>query len=486
MFVMQEGMIGSLFHRLRLFISLLFIGLNAVLFTSCEDQPEVGEAPHVPSIKFDLDSIKQRGYLILLTENSASTYFIYRNQPKGFDFEMAEAFAKSIGVKLRVRILDDVDKMFELLRKGEGDIIASNLTVTDRRKGFVSFSHAMYQTRQVLVQQVMGRDSVMNTMVRDIKDLPTVPIFVHRYSSFYEELKSIEKQHDLTLDIHEAPGGISTDDLLRLVNDGEMRATITDENLLSMDVVDYPNIDLNFALTDKQDIAWAMRKNAPELRQAINEWMHKRATKRKLAAVYKKYFTDEKQNVGIANYKMPQVSPGQISPYDSLFKLYAPQIGWDWRMLAALAYQESRFNPNAQSWSGASGLMQLMPQTAIRFGCDSFPTPECSVHAAVKYIKYLQGIWRKKIPNPAERTKFVLASYNIGQGHVLDAYNLAAELGMTDTLWEGNVAEALLLKQQEKYYTMPVVKHGYCYAKEPYHFVGKITALFEHYKANTQ
>lgn len=484
MFAILEGMIGALSHRFGVLAG-MFMLLMSMVLNSCSEAPELSEAPMVPSVKFDLDSIKQRGYLILLTENSASTYFIYRNQAKGFDFEMAEAFAKSIGVKLRVRILDDVDKMFELLRKGEGDIIASNLTVTRRRKEFVSFSNPLYQTRQVLVQQILGRDSTVHPLVRDIKDLPSVPIFVHRYSSFYEELKSIEKEHDLELDIHEAPGSISTDDLLRLVNDGEVRATVTDENLVNMEIMDYPNIDIEFKLTGRQDIAWAMRKNAPQLREAVNHWLSKKATKRKLASVFKKYFTEEKTDPGIANYIMPKVQPGQISPYDSLFKKYASQIGWDWRLLAALAYQESRFNPNAQSWSGAQGLMQLMPQTSMRFGCDSFPSPDCSVQAAVKYIKYLQGFWRNKIPNPEERTKFVLASYNIGQGHVLDAYRLAKELGMADTLWDGHVAEALLLKQQEKYYTMPVVEHGYCYAKEPYHFVGKIMALFEHYKANT-
>ena len=126
-----------------------------------------------------------------------------------------------------------------------------------------------------------------------------------------------------------------------------------------------------------------------------------------------------------------------------------------------------------------------MPETAIRFGCDSSPSPDCSVQAATKYFKYLQSMWKKRVPDPTERTKFILASYNIGQGHIIDAQNLARELGMADTVWDGHVAEALLLKQQEKYYSMPVVKHGYCHAKEPFHFVGKILAIFEHYKTGT-
>lgn len=454
-----------------------------VMLSSCSDNPNELDDGHIfQSVHFDLDSIKQRGYLILLTENSASTYFIYRNHPKGFDFEMAEDFARSLGVKLQIRILDDVDAMFELLNKGEADIIASNLSVTKKRKKIVSFSQPLYRTRQVLAQRKTGKDSVDFPIISSYQDLASTPIFVHRYSSFYERLKEIESQYKITLDIRDAPGGLSTDDLLRLVNEGEMRATVTDENLAFMEEIDYPNVDVSFALTGKQDIAWAMRKNAPGLRMAVNSWLNKRKTHKKLAKVFRTYFSEEKHDLDIATYIMPDVPVGNISPYDSLFKVYATQIGWDWRMLAAVAYQESRFNPNAQSWSGANGLMQLMPQTSIRFGCDSFPTPECSVMAAVKYIRYLQGMWAKKIPNQQERIKFVLASYNIGQGHVLDAYNLATEIGKVDTLWDGNVAEALLLKQQEKYYSLPIVKHGYCNAKEPYHFVNKILVLYEYYK----
>jgi membrane-bound lytic murein transglycosylase F len=152
-------------------------------------------------------------------------------------------------------------------------------------------------------------------------------------------------------------------------------------------------------------------------------------------------------------------------------------------MLASIAWHESHFNPNAQSWSGAYGLMQLMPQTAVRFGCTSTPTAECSIQAATKYIKYLQNMWVKRVPNANERTKFVLASYNMGQGHIIDAQNLARELGYKDSIWDGNVAEALLLKQQERYYTMSCVKHGYCNAREPFTFVQKIIGTFDLYRS---
>jgi membrane-bound lytic murein transglycosylase F len=151
-------------------------------------------------------------------------------------------------------------------------------------------------------------------------------------------------------------------------------------------------------------------------------------------------------------------------------------------MLAALVYQESRFNPHARSWSGAFGLMQMMPETAVRFGSDTSDVEEGNIRAGVKYIRYLDRMWRDRVPNKDERVKFVLASYNIGPGHVMDAQVIARSLGKADTLWEQNVGDCLLLKTQAEYYMMDGVKHGYCRAQEPFHFVRKILAVYDYYK----
>lgn len=462
----------------------IIVGLSLYIWFNHEVSERDEATLTVSCVTFDLDSIKKRGKLILLTENSASTYYLYKNQKKGFDYEMVKAFAKHIGVALEVKTLDDVDEMFRMLNNGEGDIIASNLTVTPKRSAVVHFTESLYRTRQILAQRKfpVGHPDSLYTLVTDSAGLSQIPITVHRYSAFYERLEDLQRSMGKLFVITDAPGSISTDDLLRLANTGEIHATVTDENLLSMGMEDYPELDLSYAISEEQEIAWAVRQTSSQLLKTLNGWLQRNSIKKKIQSTYAKYFSTAEPEAPSTVYVMPKLKPGAISPYDSLFKVYAPQINWDWRMLAALAFQESRFNPNAQSRSGAFGLMQLMPETSVRFGCSPTPDAECSIQAGVKYIKYLQSLWRKKVPNEVERNRFILASYNIGQGHVLDAQNLARELGMQDTVWFGQVAEALLLKQQEKYYSMPVVKHGYCYAKEPYQFVGKIEALFEHYK----
>lgn len=472
----------SLYHiKSRLFQLALLITVILCVFR-CNNFNRPGKVNQNGLGAIDLDSIKRRGSLIVLTENSASTYFLYRNTPRGFDYELALSFAKHLGVRLEIKLIDDVDRMFEMLQKGEADIAASNLTITKSRLDSVQFSSPLYQTRQVLVQRKIEQpDNSLSLAVNDSSQLSFLPIWVHRYSSFFQRLQDISSRSENPIHIEEAPGEISTGDLIRLVDEGAIPATITDENLALIEMADYNHIDASVAVSGYENIGWALRKKSTQLADELNRWLSSSTGTQRSKDLYHKYF--EKPERGRpAGFALPKVGPGDISPFDSLFQVYAPQLGWDWRMLASIAYHESHFNPIAQSWSGAFGLMQLMPQTAIRFGCSSTPTAECSVQAATKYLAYLNNLWSKRVSNEVERKKFILASYNMGQGHIIDAQNLARELGFNDTLWDGNVAEALLLKKQEKYYTMKCVKHGYCNANEPFIFVQKILATYELYR----
>lgn len=464
-------------------LAILLSATVALFLFGCNNFNRPGKATQNKEGTIDLDSIKRRGTLIVLTENSASTYFLYRNHPRGFDYELALSFAKHLGLRLEIKLIDDVDRMFDMLQSGEADIAASNLTITQSRMDSVDFSTPLYQTRQVLIQRKIEHpDGSVSLAVTNSSQLSLLPIWVHRYSSFFQQLQQLTTRSEKPIHIEEAPGEISTGDLIRLVDEGAIPATITDENLALIEKADYDHIDASVAISDFENIGWALRKNSSQLNEELNHWLSSTAGAKRTKDLYSKYF-DEPEISGALAFTLPKVSPGAISPYDSLFQVYAPQLGWDWRMLASIAYHESHFNPQAQSWSGAYGLMQLMPQTAVRFGCSSTPSAECSIQAATKYIKYLNTLWSKRVFNESERIKFILASYNMGQGHIIDAQNLARELGMKDTLWDGNVAEALLLKQQEKYYTMKCVKHGYCNAREPVTFVRKILGTFELYRS---
>jgi len=176
------------------------------------------------------------------------------------------------------------------------------------------------------------------------------------------------------------------------------------------------------------------------------------------------------------------LSSGKISAYDQAIKKYSDQIGWDWRLMASMIYQESRFDPNAESWAGAFGLMQLMPNTARRFGIERNSPPDQHIRAGAEFIQWLNDRFKDKIPDEQERIKFILASYNIGYGHIVDAMNLAEKYGKDPKVWDKNVDEFLMMKSNPKYYMDPVVKYGYCRGIETYHFVSEVLERYTDYK----
>ncbi len=172
----------------------------------------------------------------------------------------------------------------------------------------------------------------------------------------------------------------------------------------------------------------------------------------------------------------------KVSQYDDMIRQFSTSINWDWRLLASLIWQESRFNPDVESRRGAIGLMQIMPETGKNFGIDATVSPENNLKAGILYINWLHSIFDKKIPDEKERINFILAAYNAGPGHVLDAMKLADKNGMDPTKWEGNVAIWLLKKSEPKYFRDVVVKNGYFRGVESVNFVSQVLERFEHYK----
>ncbi|MEG1998593.1 MAG: transglycosylase SLT domain-containing protein, partial [Bacteroidales bacterium] len=173
------------------------------------------------------------------------------------------------------------------------------------------------------------------------------------------------------------------------------------------------------------------------------------------------------------------------SPFDNLFKRYSKDIGWDWRMLAAIAYYESKFDSTLVSWAGAKGLMQLMPKTAESFGDEGWnmQNNEHNVITATRNIAALNQSL-SKIKDKNERIKFILAAYNSGIGHVFDAMALAEKYGKNPLVWDKNVAETILMKSKPEYFNDPVCKCGYFKGRETTDYVVRVIELFKYYKLN--
>jgi membrane-bound lytic murein transglycosylase F len=224
-----------------------------------------------------------------------------------------------------------------------------------------------------------------------------------------------------------------------------------------------------------------VHRSSDSLRRVIDHWIVAHQKTRHYAILYNKYFQNRHtyRNIHSEDYTL---GSGKISRFDEVIKKEAERIGWDWRLMASIIYQESRFNPEAVSWAGAFGLMQLMPGTAKNYGITMESSPEAQIRAGASFIKWLDQRFIDEITDQEERIKFVLASYNIGLGHVQDARRLAERYKADPNVWHSSVDEWLLKKADPTYYTDQVVKYGYARGIETYNFVKEILYRYEHYK----
>ncbi len=432
-----------------------------------------------------LERIRQEGVLKVVTEYNSISYFIYRGQPMGYQFEMLQALANHLDLELEVSVSNDLDKNFRDLKEGVVDLIAMNLTVTADRKQQVSFTSPLLQTRQVLVQRKperwenMQRKQLENNVLRSQLDLAGKTIYVQAGSVYANRLMTLSNEIGGGIRINEVQ--LESEQLVQRVALGEIDYTICDENVGLVNTTYFPQIDVGTAVSFPQNVAWAVHLGSDSLKAEIDHWIDEYKGSRSYALLYNKYFKNRHtyRNIHSEYYAL---SSGKISSYDGIIKTEAEKIQWDWRLLASMIYQESRFNPQATSWAGAFGLMQLMPGTARNYGITAESSPQAQVRAGVKFIQWLDDRFREVIPDEEERIRFILASYNIGYGHIQDARRLAEKYGADPNIWHGNVEEWLLKKSDPKYYTDMVVKYGYARGIETFNYVKEVLERYEHYK----
>jgi membrane-bound lytic murein transglycosylase F len=244
----------------------------------------------------------------------------------------------------------------------------------------------------------------------------------------------------------------------------------------------YPNIDINTVISSPQPIAWAMRSNSPSLLAATNKWLTKIKRQGIFQVVHDRYFNSPRFSVTLASSDYSSLNGEKLCPYDDQLKKEAALLGWDWRLLASIAYQESNFNPRVKSWAGAIGLMQVMPETGQYFGVRDLWNPEKNISVGTRFLKFLDDYWKKTVPDESERKKFVLASYNVGLTHVIDAQRLTRKYGRKINLWEDNVGYYLAQKSDPKYYRDALSSAGYCRCDGPVIYVKQVLQRYEEYK----
>jgi membrane-bound lytic murein transglycosylase F len=459
----------------------------------------------VASPAHDWEAVRARDTLRVVAPFNSTTYFIYRGLPLGYEYELLKRFAEDKQLKLKWTVVQNRDSLFRMLADGRADVVAARLIPMPEDSGRALFTRALYHTDPVLVQRKGApgargaklpnptdtvlkpgpaepgpkRVSVPARLVMSPADLRGQRVTLPAESPYVPTL--LELEDDISGDITVVEVEKSAEALVREIAKGNVAYTVVDADVAKLQGAQFKNLLVAPVLGTSKKVAWAVRRDSRRLLDTLNAWIDDEKTGPVFAQLYKKYYVDQRA------YLQRMTSPyftsrtGTLSPYDSLLKREAPRLGWDWRLLGSQMFQESRFDPKAKSWVGARGLMQLMPATARQFGVRAITNPTQNLEGGVRYLLWLEKFWSKRLSDPGERLKFMLASYNAGAGHVEDAQRLAEKHGDDAKKW-ADVSYWLLQLSKQEYYADPVVRFGFCRGLEPVSYVAVILDRFQHYK----
>lgn len=525
------GSSGSFIRLLLVVASVVAIGCNGPE----SDGPEGNVTITIPNpIERDLDAIEDRDTLVVLMQSNSTSYFLYRGEPMGFEYEFLAEFVRDRDLQLKTLLVPSRDSLLVLLNEGVGDVVAARLSPTALDSARVGLTHPLYSTRPVVVQrgeptELIDAERTVDSLIDSAANAPpyeeepgnetraerVVEKIEEAVTGKTERDEMAERRDSVTIrarlitrpdqlkgrHVHVMDDTAFENRLVELSVDGQIYVvevdsvtaeeltedvaferinyTISHENVARLQEGVYDNLVIVPSIDEPYKVVWAVRLNAPKLADALNAWIDNNQELKK--NLYQKYFVNRKSYTERIDDEYLSARTGRLSPYDDLFREYAPRLGWDWRLLASQAFQESRFEPRALSWAGAMGLLQLMPGTARERGVGDPYDPEQNVAGAVSFLDWLIQLWADKVEDETERLKFILASYNAGPGHVLDARRLAEKHGGDNESWT-DVAYWLLRKSEADVYQDPVVQHGFCRGLEPVTYVSRILSRYGHYR----
>jgi len=415
-----------------------------------------------------LEETYRRGSLTLLTRNGASSYFIGPEGNAGAEYDIVAAFARYLDLDINIRVAREFRDLESLLKNRQGELIAANLTRTDAREKKFSFGPDYAEVSTIVVYK-RGKKRP-----RELADLVGMNIAVIAGSS-YESLleKARESLPELSWKSAESMG---MEDLLLAIADGELDATLVDANIFKTSSQFYPRLKPGFTIKDKQHQAWAFLPGDDDsLVQKSRSFFKLIQENGKLAAIQSRYnaIDNDLDRVGMFQF-MKQVR-NRLPALIPLFQEVAKAYDLDWRLLAAMGYQESHWDANAESLTGVRGIMMLTQRTATQLGISDRLDPEQSIEGGARYFIRMRNRIPDRIPEP-DRSWMALAAYNIGWGHLEDTRKLTQKQGGNPDRWQ-DVNERLALLSQEKWYRQ--THFGYARGYEARQYVENIQSYFD-------
>lgn len=447
---------------------IICISFFLIQFVSCKSDTNSN------NITYDLPDTLRIG-----TIYSPTTFFTFRGDTLGYEYERILNFTRNKKIHAEFIIFDNLTDMIAVLDSGKIDVIAYEVPIINEYKEQVLHCGTETITNQVLVQ-LKSKDKLSNVTQLIGKD-----IYIEKGSKYEIRLLNLDNEIGGGIKIHSIdPDSIISEDLIKLVSDGKIPYTIIDSDIAKLNKTYFKNIDVSLPISFEQRASWAVNKNNQALADSINTWSKQITSKNEYKQLLRRYFELSK-NEDIVTRPKIDLKNGTISEYDHLFKKYAKEINWDWKLLAAQAWSESHFDTTAVSWAGAKGLMQLMPSTARAYGLeiDNITNPELNIKAAVANIKDLDLIFSSRVPDNKERIKFIIAAYNSGAGHILDAIALAKKHGKDPQKWDNNVSVTLKWKSNPEYFNDDVCKSGYFRGSQTIAYVNKVEDCYNYFSS---
>ena len=418
------------------------------------------------SQKTVLETVFESQQLIVVTRNNAHSYYTYREQEMGFEYELAKAFADYLGVDLVVKVAESWTQMFPLLDEGLGHVVAASVTITPSRQNMVDFSKGYLPVQQMVIVHKK------NKQVKKLEDLSGKVITVRTGTSYEESLKALQRGGlDIVI---KTIDNIPTEELIAEVALGHLDVTVSDSNIALLNRRYYPDIRIAFPIEKSQSLGWAVKRGEHGLREKIDAFFEAIEKDGTFKHIYNRYYAylERFDHQGIKKFKERMET--RFPQYEKTIRKAASSHGFDWRLIAALIYQESQFRPWAKSFSGVRGLMQLTLPTAREMGVTNRLDPVQSIRGGTKYLKKLYN----GFPESAESDRILLAiaAYNVGKGHVTDAQDLAKNMNLDPHKWT-SLEKALPLLRQRKYHRKS--KHGYCRGSEPVYQVRQVVTYYD-------
>lgn len=414
-----------------------------------------------------LDQVRDRGEIVVATRNSPTAYYAGPQGTEGFEYELARRFADHLGVRLKVVIPENIADVFTMVEDGTVDLAAAGLTVTDKRRQRVRFGPVYQHISQQLVYRQGGKRP------RRLEDVNGI-LEVMADSSHVENLQLLRTEHpDLSWQENK---NLESEELLTLVYERLIDYTVADSNEVSLNQRFFPELRVAFNISDPQPLAWAFSyKHDYSLHDEAWKFFDQLHDSGELDSLVERYY-GHTDNMNYAGWQlfMDHVD-NRLVRYQRLFEKAGREHNVDWRLLAAMGYQESLWNPSAKSPTGVRGMMMLTRLTARDLGIMHRTSAEQSVDGGARYVAQLM----EKIPSTIEepdRTWFALAAYNVGFGHLEDARQIAAERGFDPDKWL-YVKDSLPLLRKKKWYTK--TRHGFARGDEPVEYVQRIRAYYD-------